>query len=183
MNLNLDAQDLVNEKIALDFYLDSLHIDKSRVYYNGVISLGDAPVDMIHTFTKYYDCIKRTSSIDKDKFAVIFDKIMYDSGINLSVDTNNKHDLSLPINAPLIDKSQYKYKKLRGGVVGISRNLIDKMIGESYFLDIYKNFSIDSHNFVMISLTKSDKEYCIEYYFRFDNNNRLIDYYEGGWVD
>jgi hypothetical protein len=181
VNHNLFGQDLVTERSALDYYIDSLHVDKSRVFYNGEISYGDAPIHMIQTFIKYYDCIKRTTSNDKEKLTDIFENIMYDSGIDLRVDTN-KNDLKLPIIDPIKVKSRYRFKKLRGGLIGTWRGLMDDMIGKVYYLNIYRSFSIDSYNFVMISLTKSDQEYCIEYYFRFDNDNHLIDYYEGGWI-
>ena len=68
------------------------------------------------------------------------------------VDTMNFDKLIIEINKPLIKIKRKRFQQPKGGIIGFTRNLVDKILGERCFLEVYRTFSVNNYNYVFTSV-------------------------------
>ena len=185
INLQSFGQDLQIEKSALTFYLDSLYEPGTKVMSDGKIYRDKNPGVY---YISYVTCLmpqerfrKRENNEVLDSLLIVHKGLDY-KNIPFQQDTTSLRGLTLPINQPLIMKKKHKYQRLRGGIIGFFRNIGDSLVGDRYYLEIYRYITLDGQHYVKVSQTKKDLEYSKDFYLKIDKSGNVCDWCESGWI-
>lgn len=194
-SLDIYCQTIIEAK-AVDFYIDSLYQGERIMATGKVLLTNDRPMAGIEIDLDN-DAIANTARI---YYQFLVCKANYENRENKSgdyrnqidslslngykgyVDTSNIDNLSIEVNKPLIKVKRKRFQQPKGGIIGFKRNLVDKVLGEPCFLEVYRTFRVSNYYYVLIIVIKKDYEYGQEYYIKLDENGNVIDWCKRGWA-
>lgn len=187
-----ESDKLQFEQLAIDYFADSIapQLDKFRIMTNGTIFNRGIDKDYIkHLVDEFYMGIFRQNKDNENiykKYWAAYEglsRTLSDTTNLIRVDSINYRGDILKVNQPLTKKKRVKYKDLKGGFFRFYGKKVYNFIFEDrYILDITRQIYFDNKHWIRLRLDRPDLEYGQIFILRFDNEGKLIDYSETGWI-
>jgi len=176
------SQRTVIEEKALDYYIKNIHDKRDKLKSTGKIEIF-ASNHAGYVISQFIVC--KTRQVKKDTTQTKFyynelKRVGYEA--NGELDTVNLKDLTVKLKDPIKKVERLKFKKLRGGLIGLWRQLTNKLFGEPFNVHFFRHVMYEGDFYTLISIVKKDGEYGRELWFRLNDKGEVLDWCEGGWI-
>ncbi|MBN1183709.1 MAG: hypothetical protein JXB49_15565 [Bacteroidales bacterium] len=187
-----ESDKLQYEQLSINYFTDSIapQLDKFRIMTDGTIFNRGIDRDYIkHLVDEFYMGIFRQNRDNEKiykKYWTAYERLsrtIADTTKLISIDSINYQDDRLRVNRPLIEKRRVNYKDLKGGFFRFyGKKVYNFIFKDRYILDITRQVYFDNKHWIRLRLDRPDLEYGQVFILRFDNEGKLIDYSEMGWI-